>query len=87
MVYYELEKRFKRNLLNVWKGGIAIMKITIEAARVNAGFTQSEAAQLAKLNKKTLSAYEQGKRLPKVDVLNTLCQIYGCTMDDIKILP
>lgn len=63
------------------------MKITIEAARVNAGLTQSEAARLAKINKKTLSSYERGKRLPKVDVLNSLCQIYGCTMDDIKILP
>lgn len=63
------------------------MKITIEAARINAGLTQSEAAKQAKIGKKTLSAYEQGKRMPKVDVLNTLCQIYGCTMNDIKILP
>ena len=63
------------------------MKVTIEAARVNAGLTQSEAAKRAKINKKTLSAYERGKRLPKVDVLNALCHIYGCTMDDIKILP
>lgn len=63
------------------------MKITIEAARVNAGLTQSEAAKRAKINKKTLSAYEQGKRLPKVDVLNTLCQIYDCTLDDLKFCP
>lgn len=63
------------------------MKITIEAARVNAGLTQSEAALRANINKKTLSAYERGIRLPKVDVLATLCQVYGCTMDDIKILP
>ena len=63
------------------------MKVTIRAARVNAGIKQSEAARRAKINKKTLCAYEQGRRLPKVDVLNTLCQIYGCTMDDIKFLP
>lgn len=63
------------------------MKVTIAAARVNAGLTQSVAAKRANINKKTLSAYEKGTRLPKVDVLNTLCQIYGCTMDDIKILP
>ena len=63
------------------------MKITIEAARVNAGLKQSEAEKRAKINKKTLSAYERGKRLHKVDMLNGLCQIYGCTMDDIKILP
>lgn len=63
------------------------MKVTIEAARVNAGLTQEEAAKRAKISKKTLSSYEQGKQLPRVDVLNDLCSIYGCTMDDIKILP
>ena len=63
------------------------MKVTIEAARVNAGLTQSEAALRANINKKTLSDYERGKRHPKVDMLNTLCQVYGCTIDDIKILP
>lgn len=63
------------------------MKISIAAARVNAGYTQQEAAALANVSKKTLSSYEKGERLPKVDVLNTLCQIYGCTLDDIKILP
>ena len=63
------------------------MKVTIEAARVNAKLTQEEAAKRAKISKKTLSAYEQGKQLPRVDVLNDLCHIYGCTMDDIKILP
>ena len=63
------------------------MKVTIEAARVNAGLTQEEAAKRAKISKKTLSAYEQGKQLPRVDVLNDLCCIYGCTIDDIKILP
>lgn len=63
------------------------MKITIEAARVNAGLTQSVASKRANISKKTLSAYERGKRMPKVDVLNTLCRIYGCTIDDIKFLP
>ena len=63
------------------------MKVTIEAARVNAGLTQEEAAKRAKISKKTLSDYEQGKQFPRVDLLNDLCRIYDCTMDDIKILP
>lgn len=63
------------------------IKITLAAARVNAGLTQEKAAALAKLSKRTLSAYETGARHPKVDVLNVLCQNYGCTIDDIKILP
>ena len=84
-MWYDNKKRFKRKF--EFREGDKGMKVTIEAARVNAGLTQSEAARLAKINKKTLSSYERGKRLPKVDVLNSLCQIYGCTMDDIKILP
>lgn len=63
------------------------IKITLAAARVNAGLTQKEAAELANVSKKTLSSYERGERLPKVDVLNALCQNYGCKLDDIKILP
>lgn len=63
------------------------MKVSIKAARVNAELTQSDAAKRANIDKKTLCSYEKGKRLPKVDVLHRLCQIYGCTMDDIKILP
>lgn len=62
-------------------------KVSIAAARVNAGYTQEEASKLAKVSKKTLSSYERGERLPKVDVLNELCRIYGCKLDDIKILP
>lgn len=63
------------------------IKITLAAARVNAGLTQKEAAALANVSKKTLSAYERGERLPKVDLIDTLCKNYGCTFDDIKFLP
>lgn len=63
------------------------LKITLAAARVNAGLTQKEAAALVNVSKRTLCAYERGERHPKVDVLNALCQNYGCTLDDIKILP
>lgn len=62
------------------------IKISLAAARVNAGLTQKEAAELANISKKTLSSYERGKRLPKVDVLSAICQNYGCKIDDIKIL-
>ena len=63
------------------------MKITLAAARVNAGYTQEVAAVKAKVSKRTLCAYEVGKRHPKVDVLKRLCDVYGCEIDNIKILP
>lgn len=63
------------------------MKISLAAARVNAGLSQAAAAKRANMSTKTLWAYENGTRLPKVDVLNRLCDVYGCEIDNIKILP
>lgn len=63
------------------------MKISLAAARVNAGLTQKAAAKKAEMSAKTLCAYESGEKYPKVDVLNRLCDIYGCQIDNIKILP
>ncbi len=63
------------------------MKISLAAARVNAGLTQNEAAKKAEMSAKTLGAYETGSKYPKVDVLKRLCDIYGCEIDNIKILP
>lgn len=63
------------------------MKITLAAARVNAGYTQKGAAKAAAINTRTLWAYENGVMFPKVDVLQRLCDIYGCEIDNIKFLP
>lgn len=63
------------------------MKITLAAARVNAGYTQEVASKKAAVSKRSLCAYEAGERLPKVDVLKRLCDVYGCEIDNIKILP
>lgn len=63
------------------------MKITLAAARVNAGLTQKQAAKRADMSDRTLCAYENGTKYPKVDVLNRLCEIYGCGIDNIKFLP
>lgn len=42
------------------KGGITLtLKITLRAARVNAGYTLNEASEVFGINKDTLSKYEQ----------------------------
>ena len=61
-------------------------KITLKAARVNAGFTQSEAAEKLGKAKQTIAAWENGARSPKANDLITLCGVYGVTMNDI-IMP
>ena len=63
------------------------MKISLAAARVNAGLTQNAAAKKANISVRMLGFYESGEKFPKVDVLQRLCDAYGCTIDNIKILP
>lgn len=52
-------------------------KITLAAARVNAGMTQEEAAKKMKVSKNTIVNWEKAKVIPRVDELNRLCFIYN----------
>lgn len=59
------------------------LKITLKAARVNAGMTQSEAAEAAGVTVQTVCNWENGKTEPSpLDVFG-LCSIYGVSVDDI----
>lgn len=59
------------------------MKISLKAARVNAGFTQSDIASRCRKNKATIVAWENGKT--KIDKANLkfLCALYGAKETDI----
>lgn len=60
------------------------MRITLEAARVNVGLTQTNAAKQIGVNKKTLSSWEQGKTVPKIDKIPIICAVYKRNYDEIK---
>lgn len=60
------------------------MRITLEAARVNARLTQAEAARRIGVNKKTLSSWERGKTVPKTDKVQIICATYQRTYDEIQ---
>lgn len=62
-------------------------QITLKAARVNAGYCQSEAAKLLNVTPKTLSFWENGKRFPTVDVVYKICELYHVRLDNIIFLP
>lgn len=62
-------------------------KITLRAARVNAGLTQKEVAETLKVSNKTVWAWESGKVMPKVDKIDALCNLYGRSYDEIIFLP
>lgn len=63
------------------------MAMTPKAARINVGLTQSESAKALGISKNTLSGYEQGKTIPKLDVAIKMAELYRCSLDDIIFLP
>lgn len=58
-------------------------KLTLKAARVNAGFAQKQAAKELKVSNKTLSNWENGKAIPKADKISLICKLYRMNYDDI----
>lgn len=59
------------------------LRITLAAARVNAGMNQKEAAQRMGVSSNTILSWEKGTSPIKAMQLQKLCGIYGLTMDDI----
>lgn len=60
------------------------MKITLKAARINAGLKQSDVAVALGVERKTVGAWESGKHLPKADKIDALCKLLGVSYDNIR---
>ena len=63
------------------------MKVTLKMLRVSKNLLQTDVATALKVNRKTVSAWEQGKSLPAVDKIDAICEFYGVSYDDIKWKP
>lgn len=63
------------------------MAITLKAARVNANFTQKEAAKKLGISKGTLASYEMYRTIPNVDTAQKIADLYGLNVDGIIFLP
>ena len=59
------------------------MAISMKAARVDAGYTQKEAAKALNISKNTLAGYETGKAVPKIDLAQRMADLYGFSVNDI----
>lgn len=61
-------------------------KISIKAARVNAGLTQEKAARQLGINPDTLARYEKEKESGKLslEMLNKLADLYKIPADFLK---
>ena len=58
-------------------------KMTMRAARVNAGLSQKGVATALSVSNKTVSAWETGKSFPTADKIPLICDLYGLSYDDI----
>ena len=61
--------------------------VSLEAARINAGLSQKDAAAQIGVNVATLSNWERGKTSPDIDKFKLLCSLYKCPADLIRISP
>ena len=53
------------------------LRISLAAARVNAGLTQKEAAKVLGISQKTLFNYEKGDNIPNWEMVKRISNIYG----------
>lgn len=58
-------------------------RITLKAARVNAGLTQKEAAEKLNISNRTLCSWENGLSVPKADKIDVICALYGIGYDNL----
>ena len=64
-----------------------LVKISLRAARINAGYSQKEAAALLRISNKTLGNWENGITFPPVDKIPLICDLYGVSYDNLNFLP
>lgn len=62
-------------------------KISLKAARVNAGLSQKAAAKALGVSNQTLCKWENGKTFPDAKQIAALCELYGVSYDDVNFLP
>lgn len=61
-----------------------VTKITLKAARVNAGYTQKEAAKELGISNKTLWSWENGVSAPKATQADDICKLYGLDYNNLN---
>ena len=64
-----------------------MLKISLKAARVNAGLSQKEAAKLLKVSNKTLHSWESGETSPSAKYIDAICELYKVSYDNLNFLP
>lgn len=64
-----------------------MLKISLKAARVNAGLSQKEVATSLKVSNKTVHSWENGDTSPSAKHIDALCELYGVSYNNLNFLP
>lgn len=59
------------------------MKLSLKAARVNAGYTQAVFAKMVGVTTKTVGSWENGMTQPTIDKIEAICGVLGRKYDEI----
>lgn len=60
------------------------IRMTLEAARVNAGLTQKQVCEALKVSMTTIGLWERGDRMPPVDKAIKLSELYKVPLECIN---
>lgn len=70
-------KESNYNTINMKLEGGEMMKLTLKALRVNAGFTLKKASEQLGISVVTLISYETKKTIPNVEMLDKMLELYN----------
>ena len=59
------------------------MRINLAICRKRIGISQHELAEKMGVTYQTISQYERGKREPKIEQVQRICEALGCTLDEM----
>jgi len=59
------------------------MKACLRGYRAMASYSQEEAADAINVSRLTMSNYERGKIIPRMDKAAALADLYGVTLDEL----
>lgn len=63
------------------------MRVTLKAARANKNLTQSDFATAIGVGLRTVQNWESGESSPRADKMPEICEVLGCSVEDIIFLP
>lgn len=73
------------SIINNRKELKTLRKLTLRAARVNAGLSQKEAADKLEIARSTLSRIERKNGIARVGFLEKMASVYGIRSEDFKL--